>query len=432
MLLKNKVAKNAFWIIGCRIVQSVLTLVINMLTARYFGPSNYGLISYAASIVTFLTPIMNLGLTGVLVNELVKSPEKEGEILGTSLVLALISSFLCIGSIAAFVTVANPNEKDTLIVCTLYSIILIFQALELIQYWFQSKYLAKYTSLTVLFAYIVVSVYKIILFVTHKSIYWFAVSNAFDYALISGILLIIYRRKRGQKFKFSLNVAKHLLQQSKYYIVSGIMINVFAQTDRIMLKSMINNAEVGFYSAAVAIAGLTCFVFLAVIDSFRPLVLENKTKSQEKFEESVISLYSIVIYLAVFASVGIFILSEFLIRLLYGESYLPANTMLRIVIWYTNFSYFGCAKDVWLLAENKQKYLVVTNFSGAILNIVLNLILIPEFKGEGAAVASLITQFFTNIGMCCIIPDLRRTVVLLVRSLNPKVFILMLKQIISK
>ncbi len=432
MLLKNKVAKNAFWIIGCRIVQSVLTLVINMLTARYFGPSNYGLISYAASIVTFLTPIMNLGLTGILVNELVKRPEKEGEILGTSLVLALISSFLCIGSIAAFVTVANPNEKDTLIVCTLYSIVLIFQALELIQYWFQAKYWAKYTSLTVLFAYIVVSVYKIILFITQKSIYWFAVSNAFDYALISVILLIIYRRKRGQKFKFSLKTAKHLLQQSKYYIVSGIMITVFAQTDRIMLKSMINNSEVGFYSAAVAIASLTSFVFVAVIDSFRPLVLENKTKSQEKFEESVISLYSIVVYLAIFASVGIFILSELLIRLLYGESYLPANTMLRIVIWYTTFSYFGGAKDVWFLAENKQKYLVVTNFTGAILNIVLNLILIPRFKGEGAAVASLITQFFTNIGMCCIIPDLRRTVVLLVKSLNPKVIILMLKQIISK
>ena len=111
---------------------------------------------------------------------------------------------------------------------------------------------------------------------------------------------------------------------------------------------------------------------------------------------------------------------------------MPAAGALRIVVWYTTFSYLGSVRNVWILAENKQKYLVVTNFTGAILNIVLNLILIPRFKGEGAAVASLITQIFTNIGMCCIIPDLRRTVVLLVKSLNPKVIILMLKQIISK
>ena len=72
----NKVAKNATWIIGCRIVQSVLALIINMLTARYLGPSNYGLITYASSIVAFVVPIMNLGLSNILVQEIVNNPER--------------------------------------------------------------------------------------------------------------------------------------------------------------------------------------------------------------------------------------------------------------------------------------------------------------------------------------------------------------------
>ena len=46
--------KNASWIIGCKLAKAVLTLIVTMLTARYLGPSNYGLINYAASIVTFV------------------------------------------------------------------------------------------------------------------------------------------------------------------------------------------------------------------------------------------------------------------------------------------------------------------------------------------------------------------------------------------
>ena len=58
----NKVVKNASWIIVCKIIQSALGLVVTMLSARFLGPSGYGLINYAASIVAFFT--MPISLTG--------------------------------------------------------------------------------------------------------------------------------------------------------------------------------------------------------------------------------------------------------------------------------------------------------------------------------------------------------------------------------
>lgn len=67
VLKKSKVASNAVWIIIGKVAQSILSLIVGMMTARYMGPSNYGLISYAASIVAFVVPIMNLGLSNVLV-----------------------------------------------------------------------------------------------------------------------------------------------------------------------------------------------------------------------------------------------------------------------------------------------------------------------------------------------------------------------------
>lgn len=129
----NRVAKNAVWIIGIKIVQSILAVLINMLTARYLGPFGFGLITYASSLVAFVSPIMQLGLNNVLVQEMVNDPESEGEILGTSIVFSLISSICCIVGVTSFAFVANPGEPETVIVCFLYSLILIFQACDYVQ-----------------------------------------------------------------------------------------------------------------------------------------------------------------------------------------------------------------------------------------------------------------------------------------------------------
>ena len=126
MLSKRKVINNAKWIIVCKVIQAVLQLVIGMLCARYLGPSNYGVINYAASVVAFVVPLMQLGLQSTLVQELIESPEKEGKIMGTSLVLDLVSSFLCVSLVTAFVSTVNRGETETIIVSVLYSLSLVF------------------------------------------------------------------------------------------------------------------------------------------------------------------------------------------------------------------------------------------------------------------------------------------------------------------
>lgn len=319
MILKNKVAKNSIWIISCKVVQSVLGVIVNMLTARYLGPSNYGLINYAASIAAFLVPVMQLGLNAIIVQEIVNNPEKEGETLGTSLVMSQISAFFCIIGVFAFSMVANRGETETIIVCCLYSLLLFFYGLEMIQYWFQAKLLSKYVSLTMLAAYVVVSAYKIYLLVTSKSVYWFAISNALDYAIIAFVLLIIYKKLGTCKLSFSFETAKKLFAKGKYYIVSSMMVTIFAQTARIMLKFMIDNEAVGYYSAAVACAGMTSFVFTAIIDSARPMIFESKKTSHELFEQNITRLYSVIIYFALIQSVGIAVFSDLLVKILYGH-----------------------------------------------------------------------------------------------------------------
>ena len=418
--MNNKVVKNASWIIACRIVQSLLGFFISMLVARYLGPSNYGLINYAASIVAFLLPVAKLGLSSILVREVINYPDQEGETLGTALTLSIGSSLLSVFGVIAFTLIANRDEPTTILVCALYSIQLIFQALEMIQYWYQAKLLSKYTSLTALVAYIVFSAYKIYLLITGKNIFWFAVSQSIDYFVIASVLLFIYHKIGGQRLSFSKQAAKRMLADSKYYIIADLMIAVFGQTDRILLKLMISNAETGVYSAAVTCTTFTSFVFVAILDSARPSIFESRKYSMEAFEKNVVRLYSVIIYLALLQSVAMALFSPIIISILYGAEYVGAVNVLRVIVWYTIFSYIGSARNIWLLAEGKQKIIWKLNLFGAIFNVVSIVTLIPLFGAIGAAFASLCTQIFTNVILGFIFKPLRRNNTLMLESLNPK------------
>lgn len=428
--MNNRVIKNASWIIMCRVVQAVLGLIISMIMARYLGPSNFGLLNYANSIVTFVIPVMRLGIHGVLVQEFVTSKDQEGEILGTSITLSFISAIVCMIGVITFVSCANAGERDTIIVCALYSLTLIFQSFEMINYWFQAKLLAKYSSIIALIAYTVVSLYKIILLINRKSIFWFAVANTLDYLVIAAGLLIVYYRFGDQKLRFLKRRAKKLIGIGKYYILSDLLITVFAQTDRIMLKSMMGNQATGYYSAAVACAGMTQFVFAAIIDSMRPTIFESKKKSEELYKKNLARLFSVIIYLSLIQSVVMTLFAPLIVRILYGRQFIQAISALQIVVWYTTFSYLGSARNIWILAEGKQKHLWKINLFGALTNVLLNTLLIPPFGVNGAAIASLITQFATNFITGYIFTPIQGINQVILKGAEPMLFVDTVKKII--
>lgn len=207
-----------------------------------------------------------------------------------------------------------------------------------------------------------------------------------------------------------------------------MMVTIFAQTDKIMIKLMLNNEETGYYSAALTVAALSSFVFTAIVDSMRPTIFESKNQSETKFENRLTLLYSIVIYLSLAQCLVMTVLANLIIHILYGAQYMPAASALQIGVWYTTFSYLGMVRNIWILAENKQKYLWQINLSGALANVVLNYLLIPIIGINGAALASLITQFFTNVIVGYIIKPIRKNNAIMLRGLNPNILLALIKK----
>ena len=405
--LKNRIVKNAGWLMIGRIIHMILSFVIGLLTARYLGPANFGVLNYAGAYTTFFMAFCTLGINSVIVKNFVDHPEESGETIGTTIVLRLISSFMSIGVIVGIVSIVDKGDKVTILVVFLYSLSLLFQVFDTFNYWFQSKLMSKYYAIATLISYSIASAYKVLMLALNMSVEWFAVANSVDIGIVAVIMYIIYRKKGGPGFSVSFRKAKELLSVSCSYILSGLMVAIYAATDKVMLKHMLDESSVGFYSLAVSIATVWAFVLAAIIDSMNPSIMEYHNTDKRRYLIMNKRLYALVFYISILASAIICVIAPVFIRVVYGEAYLPAVGPLRIVVWYVAFSYLGVARNAWIVCERKQKYLKYIYLSSALINVALNFLLIPLMGTLGAALASLLTQIATVFGVPAIIRPLR-------------------------
>ena len=426
----NRVLNNVKWVVICKTIQSITQLLIGMLTARYLGPDNYGLINYAKSVVAFAVPFMRLCLDITLTKELVDNPEQQDRVMGTALVMEMISSLICLGAVVGFVSVFNYNEPQTIAVCVLYGISMFFQAVELIQHWFHSNLKSKYPSVAALISYSVVSIIKIYCLVSARSVYWFAVVYSVEYGMIGLLLLIQYFRKEKRTLKFSFSLAKKMFRRGKYYIWATLMVSIFQNTDHIMLKLMVGNDENGYYTAAITAVGVVQFVYMAIIDSVRVVILENKKMDEKAYRRNLSGLYGLITYMAMMQGVVFVILARLIVNVLYGSEYMAAVPVVRLLVWYAAFSYMGVIRNIWILAEEKQSILWKINLMGALLNALINVILIPMWGACGAALASVATQVFTNFLLGFVYKPLRENNRLVLEGMHPRAVITALKNLI--
>lgn len=414
--MRSKELKNASWLIVGRIIQMILSFFISIFTARYLGPSNYGTINYATAYVAFFTSLCTLGINSVIIKDFVDHPDEQGETIGTTLILRIISSILSVVMIIAIVSIVDHGETETIIVTALCSVALIFQVADTINYWFQAQYQSKVTALATLFAYLAISLYKIILLILKKNVLWFAFASSVDYIFLAIFLFSAYKKYNGPRLGFSWKKGKYLLSKSYHYILSGMMVAIYGQTDKLMLKQMLDKTSVGYYSLAASINTMWIFVLQAIIDSMYPTIINCYSGDKKEFNKKNRQLYAIVIYVSIFVAIMFVLFGKFAIRILYGESYLPAAEPLKIITWYTIFSYLGVARNAWIVCENKQKYLKYMYAGAAVINIILNYLMIPLWGASGAALASLITQICTSMILPCLIKDMRPNAKIMVEA----------------
>jgi PST family polysaccharide transporter len=385
---------NTGWLFADRVLRMGASLVVGVWVARYLGVQQYGLFNYALAFVSLFSPIFTLGLDDVVIRHIIRQSSNREEILGTTFWLKLLGGTASV--LLAVSTMFFLGEHETLKISlvAILGMAGIFRATDTIDLWFQSQVQSKYSVIARNIAFLLNTAIKIGLILTKAPLLAFAWVTLAEFAMSAIGLVIVYQVKGYSLWlwRWSLSAAKTLLKESLPLIFSGLAIMIFMRIDQVMLGQMIGNREVGIYSAAVRISEIWYFIPGAIVSSVAPSIYAAKEKSESLYYQRIGQLLSLMTCISLGIALPMTFLSEKIIMVMFGSGYAAAGPILSVHIWTSLFVFMGLATSPWFIAEGLNHVSLGKTLFGAILNIILNLFLIPKYGGLGAASATITSQ----------------------------------------
>lgn len=385
---------NTGWLFVDKVIRLGVGLFVSVWIARYLGPQQFGLWSFAMAFAALFGAFATLGLDGIVVRELVKTPERQNELMGSAFALKLAGGALTFVLAAGVIALIRPGEVLTFVLVAISAAGFVFQSINVVDFYFQAHVKSRYTVYAANSAFILMALTKIALLVLSAPLVAFALAGLSEVLLTSVFLLIAYRSNQHsmRAWRYHTSVAVELLKQSWPLILSSLAIMIYMRIDQIMIGQMLGNKEVGLFSAAVKISEVWYFIPTAIVSSVFPAIIRAKQLDEALYLRRLQRLYDLMVVVAVAVAIPLTVLSDELMTLLFGAEYGPAGDILSLHIWGGVFVFLGVASSQWYLAENLQKIAFYRAMLGAFINILLNFILIPSQGVVGAAVATVLAQ----------------------------------------
>ncbi len=394
----QKYFKNTFWLFLEKFLRLISGLVVGALVARYLGPERFGLLNYAMSFVALFITFSALGLDSIVVKELLLDKKKEEEIMGTSFTLKMAGA-LCVLVFVFIAAMLSHNEADLNTMILVIAASAVFQSFNIIDFFFQSKVQSRFVVYANIAALTITALLKLYFIYIKASLFYFALAFTLD-AVIVAIGMIYFYTATGHRmfdWNYNFDTAINLLKQSWPLIMASMVIMVYMKIDQIMIKNMLGDEANGNYAAAVRISETWYFIPMVICSSLFPAIINAKNRNDGSYQLRLQKLFDLMVGIALAVAIGITFLGKPIILLLFGEAYTDSIDVLTIHIWAGIFVSLGVASSMWLVNENLQKLSFYRTAAGAVVNIILNFLLIPKYGITGAAFTTLLSQFVASM-----------------------------------
>ena len=411
---------NSSWLFWDKIIRLGSGLIIGLWIARYLGPGQFGLLNFAIAFTGLFGSIATLGMDGIVVRELVSSPEERDDILGSAFVLRVAAALISFAVVMATIFLLRRGDTHVIRLVAITGGQFLFQSLNVIDLYFQSKIQSRYTVYATNAAFLLMAGVKVVLLLTAASLIAFVWAGLGEFVLASIFLLIAYwaRDLRVAAWRPKLGVMRDLLRDSWPLILSGISVMISVRIDQVLIGQMLNERQVGIYSAAARISEVWYFVPFAITSSFLPLLVESKKTSESLYYDRLQKFFNIQALIGIAFALFITFAAGPLTRLLYGPAYADSAGVLRVLMWGSILMPVAGGWTNWMLLENRTKTMFYFQVFGAAVNAILNLVLIPHFGIVGSAYATLISYNAWVFVLCPFMKSQRKILVMMLKSLS--------------
>lgn len=388
----RRYTSNTLWALGARTFNTVTSFFVTVALIRYLGPDSYGSLSYAISFIGLFGIVATLGIDNILYRDLVQHPEKRNVYLGTAFGIRVGAGLLA-GLLAIVVGfIANPHDVSHLVIFLLAGTF-VLSSFKVIINEFQALVAQKYPSLVTVAIVVILNVLKIGVIIAGEGILYIAIILLLEQVLYAVFLSYLRVRHYGslRAWRFDSRVARQLLYDAWPFIFIGIFMTVYSYIDQIMLKHLIDSAAVGVYDAALRIAQVWLFVPAIVASALFPAIVHAKQTSVHEYRTRLLTLVSIFVVAAVCIALPLSLLAAPIIHLIYGGAFTGSIIVFAIYIWVSVWAVIDIVARHFLIVENMRKTIFWITIGTAVLNTVLNLILIPALGPAGAAWSTFIS-----------------------------------------
>jgi PST family polysaccharide transporter len=416
----QKILSNTIWLSFDRIVRLGLSAIVGIWMARTLGKAQFGLLNYAAAFVALFTPLANLGFESIIVRDvIVESPGEVRVTMGTAFVMRLVGGGLALLFSAVVMTYVRPGDGLTFWLVLIMAASMVFQAFDVIDFWFQSIVKSKFTIYARNSAFLLSNVLRAYFLLAGSSVIYFGGAALIEIVLGAIGLIIVYKIRGNTVFdwKARWDRAGKFMKDCWPLAFASIAVTLYMKIGQVMVGDMLGNAANGVYAVAVRLAEIWYFIPTALSASVFPSLIKNRVQDPESYRARLQHLYDIMSAISIAVGIVTSLVATKVVVMLYGAQYAEAGPVLALYIWASLPVFLGVASSQYLVAEGYTKLAMSRTVIGAILSIAMNLLLIPRFGNIGAATATLLSYTCSTF-VIVFDRDARGQALAMVRSFN--------------
>lgn len=391
----GRTTRNTLYIFSALVGQKVLSLFYFILIARLAGVEGTGKYFLALSLTTIFSVFTDLGLSPVLTREIAKAKEKVSHYLGNVLGIKVFLIAITWLAVAVVVNILHyPPMTKIMVYCA--GGVMALDSIHLSLYAaFRGLQNLKYESIGMVSGQVVTVIFGTIALLLKAPLFFLIL------ALVGGslfnvlfALILLLKNKISFTLQWDKAILTFLFKIAVPFALAGIFVKVYSYIDTILLSKLLGDMYVGWYSVAYKLTFAFQFMPMAFAAAMFPAMsayfVSDPTGLKRVFEKAFFYLMLIVVPIAF----GIAALADEIILKIYGSAYTPAILPLQILIFSLIFIFLQYPVGSLLNACNRQALNTTLMGVTMVLNVILNIILIPQYQLVGAAIAALASQVF--------------------------------------
>lgn len=374
-----------------------LAFIVGAWVARYLGPEQMGVWSYALSITALLSNLSLLGLPQITPHELIRNRISQNNLLGADMLMRFSGACAALFLTLSYVILSGKNLTTCILVGTL-GLAYVARSPQTIEAYFQATVRAERGAIAIFLGVLFNAFIKVVFILVEAPLVFFGLSILLDATVVAIALMALYSQSGNQisALRVRYSEVAHLLRRCWPMIFSGVLVMIYLRVDQVMVMEMLGPVDAGQYAVAARVAEMMSFVPVSLASVLFPAIVKAKEYGPQIYRVRLNQFYRIIVGTCIGLAISIYILTPWIILGLFGEAYQYAIPVTRIYCWALIFTAVSVVFQRWLIAEGLEKFLLFRTGLGAALNILLNLILIPWIGIVGAATATLISYAFAG------------------------------------